>query len=70
MNKVELVDLEYSNPELHKDKAAKKTCTFDELKTHIQQLNELLKDPQFGLSTWCELYVKHMKEISDYWVNN
>jgi hypothetical protein len=64
-------DIEYSNPLLHKTKPTSiKTCTFDEMREHVSKLNELLKDPQLGLFTWCEMYSEHMKCISDYWVNN
>jgi hypothetical protein len=66
-----LTDLEYSiNPQCQAPKKAKKTCTFDELKVHVQKLNELLKDPHMGLSTWCEIYSGHMRAISDYWTYN
>ena len=65
-----LEELEYINPELHKPKATKKTCSFDDLKIHVSKLNDLLKDPQLGLSTWCQTYAELMKEISDYWIYN
>ena len=47
-----------------------KTCTFEELKEHVSQLNEMLKEPQFGLMGWATVYADHMKAISNYWVNN
>jgi hypothetical protein len=40
---------------------------FEELKIHVENLNELLKDPRFGLITWCEMYAEEMKWIADYW---
>jgi len=43
---------------------------FEQLKLDVMRLNELLKDPQFGLSSWCRMYAERMKAISDYWVNN
>lgn len=65
-----LQDLEYSNSKCQATKNTKKTCTFDELKVHVQKLNELLKEPHFGLSEWCQMYAGHMEIISDYWIYN
>lgn len=58
----ELIDLE--------KRFEKSPGTIDDLKFHVHALNELLKDPQWGLAGWCMLYSEHMKFISDYWKNN
>lgn len=47
-----------------------KNKEFEDMKWHVEKLNDMLKDPQFGLSSWCQFYAEHMKAISDYWVNN
>jgi hypothetical protein len=46
------------------------TEKFQELTRRVTQLNEMLKDPQFGLISWCQIYAEHMKFISDYWTSN
>lgn len=46
------------------------TEKMEKLKFHVSALNEMLKDPQFGLMGWCMIYAEHMKFISDYWQNN
>ena len=40
------------------------------LKWNVNALNELLKDPQWGLFSFCQMYAERMKFISDYWNNN
>ena len=46
------------------------TEQFKELQRHVAALNELLKDPQFDLASWCQCYAEHMKWISEYWQRN
>lgn len=43
---------------------------WEQLKWNVNALNELLKDEQPGLMSWCQMYAERMKFISDYWTNN
>lgn len=57
---------------IKKKKQGDKNMTeqFKELQRRVAVLNELLKDPQYGLMSWCESYAEQMKWIADYWKNN
>ena len=44
--------------------------TFKELQRRVHLLDELLKDPQFGLASWSIAYGENMKWISEYWKEN
>ena len=46
------------------------TEKFKQLQQHVEALNQMLQDPQFGLVGWCTCYADHMKFISDYWTQN
>lgn len=44
--------------------------TWEQLKEAVDCLNQLLKDEQPGLSSWCMMYGETMKSIMEYWENN
>jgi len=46
------------------------TPEFEQLIDHVNKLQLLLENPQFGLISWCIKYANHMRYISDYWSNN
>ena len=60
------------DPEMSPARVAERAERYnmEDLKFHVNALNEMLKDPQFGLVGWCMLYSEHMKYISGYWENN
>jgi len=42
---------------------------FDKLQQNTERLNNLLKDKNEGLSTWCEMVGETWKEIAEQWSN-
>lgn len=43
--------------------------SFEELQEAVNKLNNLLKDPQPGIFTWCDCYGELMTAITNYWKN-
>ena len=64
--------MKFFDPEMSPEKIAerKKKYNLETLKFHVNALNEMLKDPEWGLASWCMVYAEHIKYIHDYWEYN
>ncbi len=38
-----------------------------ELRAEVEKLLSLLKEPEPGCFTWCDMYAKQMQKIADMW---